>query len=407
MKKHMSTIAIGCLALVTGCMTLDEQLNSPDPAVRTAAEKRLEGIAVDSNEWNGGASRLERIAAIARINNQDSLMRILMTDFEDGRFNGAELCEMFHTDVDVYGPCIDRLDQEHLIEFILFESTNPFYQDKRTRAYMKSNRNSKFRNRSESDDILCENPETYSAEMLLASGCEYGKFARNKDAQKSYSRMIYAIAKLSDADSIVKCFSKATTFELKEALFPYVFKNWQSVQNKYDLAALLKVYIQMVRDVSRRRKMLEEKRAEYEDTKKAIVAKIADQGVYALMLDKASKFYIDDTVVTFAIVDRMDKDTAYSFAMKELKGKDFRSWDRDYMPTIQLAKAVYCKVDDDARKTALTDLMVAKIKAYKNKEGTRLGYKTVEKQVREAIDFWGDVLPESARSSLNVKRTLD
>lgn len=401
MKMYKLIIATCGITLIAGCMTVEEQLNSPDPAVRARANKKLEGIALDSSEW-ASASRIERIGAINQINDQDTLVRILTARLNDGRFNGKALDEMFRTDADVYGPCIDRLDQEHLVEFILYESTHPVlrnhYEEEHIQEWIpKWNK------------IDCENPERYSAEMLLQCGYDYGGRSELKSRMQDgwYNRMLYAISKLSDSEAIIRCFGKAKTFELKTFMFPLAFANWNSVQNKYELAAMLKVacgrqaYEADEMNFMFTDKMFDPKKYVVDiATKKGIVSKIADQGVYSLMLDRKSKYYIEDLDVILAIVDKMDKNKVYDIAMKRLNANDYKSWERDYMPLVQFTKAAYCKLDDETKKAALIDLMVAKISAYKSKNEWGGKGEEIEAEVQQAVDLWGEILPISAKTKL-------
>ena len=381
---------IGAAALV-GCVTVEEQLNSPDPTVRARAEKRLEGIAISP----GSVSKAERISALDRISNQDILMRILTTRFNDSRANGEALDKMFRTDDDVYGPCIDRLDQEHLVEFILYESTHPVlrnhYEEEHIQEWIpKWNK------------IDCENPERYSAEMLLECGYDYGGRLESNSHIKDgwYNRMIYAISKLSDTDAIVRSFRTAKTFELKTLMFPLAFKNWQSIQDKYELAAMLTVACKR-QDYEVKKWKGNTKYGVSEETKKGIVAKIADQGVYALMLDRKSKYYIEDADSVSAIVDKLDKNKVYDIAMKRLNANDYTSWERDYMPMAQFTKAAYCKLDDETKKVALVDLMVAKIADYKKKNAGSGKGDVIKAEVQRVVDLWGEVLPISAKTKLD------
>lgn len=404
MKMYKLIIATCGITLIAGCMTVEEQLNSPDPAVRARANKKLEGIALDSSEW-ASASRIERIGAINQINDQDTLVRILTARLNDGRFNGKALDEMFRTDADVYGPCIDRLDQDHLVEFILFESkNNPLYNNKNN-----AGRRGRRKGFDEGDNIGCDDPERFSAEMLLQCGYDYGGRSELKSRMQDgwYNRMMYAISKLSDSEAIIRCFGKAKTFELKTFMFPLAFANWNSVQNKYELAAMLKVackrqsYEADEMNFMFTDKMFDPKKYVVDiATKKGIVSKIADQGVYSLMLDRKSKYYIEDLDVILAIVDKMDKNKVYDIAMKRLNANDYKSWERDYMPLVQFTKAAYCKLDDETKKAALIDLMVAKISAYKSKNEWGGKGEEIEAEVQQAVDLWGEILPISAKTKL-------
>ena len=107
MKILKVAVVLAVMALA-GCMTLEEQLKSSDPAVRARAQQRLVGIALDTNEFTGGAEKDERIAAIRLIDDQDALMRILQTNLNDGRFNGEYWEGVFKGDAEVFGPCIDN-----------------------------------------------------------------------------------------------------------------------------------------------------------------------------------------------------------------------------------------------------------------------------------------------------------
>lgn len=387
-------IIYACISVVAlaGCMTVEEQLNSPDPAVRARAEKRLEEIALGS----GSVTKAERISALDRISNQDILMRILTTRFNDGRANGEALDKMFRTDDDLYGACIDRLDQNHLVAFILHESTHPVAIGCYGGFDVDENMIQEW------NKIDCEKPERYSAEMLLECGYDHGGRLESNSHIKDgwYNRMIYAISKLSDTDAIVRSFRAAKTFELKTLMFPLAFKNWQSIQDKYELAAMLTVACKR-QDYEAKKWKGNTKYGVSEATKKGIVAKIDDQGVYALMLDRKSKYYIEDVDVVSAIVDKMDKNKVYGIAMKRLNANDYTVWERDYMPLVQFAKVAYCKLDDETKKAALVDLMVAKIADYKKKNvGSGKG-DVIKAEVQRAVDLWGEVLPISAKTKLD------
>lgn len=419
-------VAVLGTALFAGCMSIDEQLNSSDPTVRAQAVKRLEHVVLDTNEWTGGATKEERIAAIQKITDQDTLLRILTTNLNDGRFNGEYWELEFRTDEELYGACVDKLDQQHLVDFILHEEQ---YYDNR---YDSSYHNFVKERTHSHKDGMNETSESYSAELLLSAASgdmdwEYlssrahglwdclDSFEMAVKYQKYHERtrperLWHALSKLSHPDAVASCLHKSRDGAVKFVLFPIAFKNWQMMQGKYELAAILK--IACLRQISKQggrgsdRGARRRASAEYIVTdaiKKGIVAKIADQKVYVEMLDKKGKFGIGDVGVVFAIASEMPKDKVYELARKELNNHTIELWNEHDIGAFAIASAAVRKSMDTTKKKLLTRLAVGILESYYNRCHTQEGLVWDDEdraQARQIIEMCGDALSESDRQGL-------
>lgn len=419
-------VAVLGTALFAGCMSIDEQLNSSDPTVRAQAVKRQEHVVLDTNEWTGGATKEERIAAIQKITDQDTLLRILTTNLNDGRFNGEYWELEFRTDEELYGACVDKLDQQHLVDFILHEEQ--YYDASSSRhEFVKGTYSTR-------DGIdIDKTSKSYSAELLLsaAGGHMDWEYLRSRDGgiwdnldslemavkyQKDYERnrperLWYALSKLSHPDAVASCLIKSRDGAVKFVLFPIAFKNWQMMQGRYELAAILK--IACLREISKsgrgsgsNRGTRRRTSAEYVVTdaiKKGIVAKIADQKVYDEMLDKKGKFGIGDVGVVFAVASEMPKDKVYELARKELNNHTIELWNKHDIGAFAIASAAVRKSTDTTKKELLTRLAVGILESYYNRCHTQEGLVWDDEdcaQARQIIEMCGDALSESDRQGL-------
>lgn len=418
--------------LFAGCMSIDEQLNSSDPTVRAQSEKRLEHIVLDTNEWTGGATKEERIAAIQKISDQDTLLRILTTNLNDGRFNGEYWELEFRTDEELYGSCVDKLDQHHLVEFILHEEQ---YYDKNFAQHFGHDF-VKERTHSHKDGMN-ETSESYSAELLLSAvggdgpwfeyfGSSRGdramgsldsfemavKYQKEPNKRNRPERLWYALSKLSHQDAVASCLQRSRDGAVKFVLFPIAFKNWQMMQGKYELAAILKIAClrQIGKQGGRGRGSDCGARGrtpvEYVVTdaiKKGIVAKIADQKVYDEMLDKKGKFGIGDVGVVFAVASEMPKDKVYELARRELNNHTIELWNKHDIGAFAIANAAVTKSIDVTKKGLLTKLAVGILESYYNRCHTQEGLVWDDEdraQAKQIIVMWGDALSGSDRQRL-------
>lgn len=392
--------------LLTGCLTIDEQLNSLDPAMRARAERRLESIALDTNEWTGGAEKDERIAAIKRIKSQDSLLRIATTDLKDGRFNGSYWDSVFRANQAVYGPLIDKMDQTHLVAFILEEEQYRSEEDRPFFFY----RRSKFNHDEET--------ESSSAELFLSvdpvgfdsaeSAIEYVKYHRRGD---SFSpRLWYAILKLSDPNATAACFAKSINSQVKMVLFPKAFQSWQCIQNKYALAAILKiachrqVYKQneLNRGGKNRLRRLDEQYVVTDEIKNGIVAKINDPKLYVEMLKEDSKFFVGDFGVIMAIAPKLSESRVLELAKKSMSEHSVRLRKVHYMNAFFLTYAAFKRT----KEVGIKQILVARTVEKLNEDRRMLSilgsedWEQSKEQVRNVIEVWGSDLPADIRSEL-------
>lgn len=421
-------VAVLGTALLAGCMSIEEQLNSSDPTVRAQAVKRLEHIVLDTNEWTGGATKEERIAALRKITDQDTLLRILTTNLNDGRFNGEYWELEFRTDEEIYGACVDKLDQQHLVDFILYEEQ--YYDD----YDASSSRHEFVKDTHSTRNGMDETSESYSAELLLSAaggdmdweylGSRDGGSWDNLDSfematkyQKDYKRnrperLWYALSKLSHPDAVASCLQRSRDGAVKFVLFPIAFKNWQAMRGKYELAAILK--IACLRQISKQggrgrgsdRGIRRSVSAEYIVTgaiKRGIVAKIADQKVYDEKLDKKGKFGIGDAGVVFAVALEMPKEKVYGLARKELNNHTIELWNKHDIGAFAIANAAVRKSMDATKKELLTKLEVGILESYYNRCHTQEGLvwdDADRTQARQIIEMCGDALSESDRQRL-------
>lgn len=434
MNKKVTLASIGCVLFVAGCATLDDQLNSPDPEIRARAEKNLEGIVLDTNQWTGGAKKEQRIEAIKRIRNQKTLFRILTMDMNDGRFNGEHWDEVFKFDSDVYQPCIDGLDQAGLVAFILHEEQYVLT------SHMKKLEKEVRRRAGGWERLPDEDSESYSAELFLHAAMATGrrldevldsresaiKFCETYNRKRS-PRLWYAIGKLKAPEAIALCFSKSQNEDVKFVLFPDVYKNWQYVQDKYELAAILKVACERQKYKQEALKKGSQMKvdAEYVVTdavKTGIVARIGNQKVFLAMLRKENAeerrsrqpsknywFYTQDPGVMKAVAFKMPEEKIFKTAIDCLGGHTISAWnksgnskDRDD-GVFWLAYAVFMRVTDQTKKNTIANLVADKIEGYyqRCKNERYMIWESEDKEkTRKILDLWGDDMPSEARTRL-------
>lgn len=417
----MKILKVGVVTTVValaGCMTLEEQLKSSDPTVRARAQQRIVGIALDTNGFTGGAEKDERIAAIRLIDDQDALMRILQTNLNDGRFNGEYWEGVFKGDAEVFGPCIDKLDQAHLVAFILDEEE---YSDEN---YSSSNhRYSKRKQKSNPRDDLDEDAETYSAELFLSvvSSRSLSEILNTTDSAIEYQttyrsgktpRLWYAIKRLSDPAAVAICFNKSKSGQVKFAIFPEVAKNWKYVKDKYELAAVLKIACKrqmeneerLARDSKKRnRQKLAPELRVTDEMKEGIVAQISDPKVYAEMLNPKSKFSISDSVVIKDIAAKMPESKVFDLAKKNLEKHSLSDWNYKNNIPFFLAAGAYRGLNDPAKKELLLNMTVSKINEYQSKCRSSMSMiwgDQDRKQVELILAAWGDDLSADAKARL-------
>lgn len=398
----MKILKVGVVATVValaGCMTLEEQLTSPDPAVRARAQQRLVGIALDTNEFTGGAEKDERIAAIRLIDDQDALMRILQTNLNDGRFNGEYWEGVFKGDAEVFGPCIDKLDQAHLVSFILEEGQYceefGHYRDNFANKHVKIR---------DTHDDLDEESESYSARLLLK--------AENGHGRNSTRRVTYAIKKLVDPAAIAVCFNKTRNGQIKLALSSKAFENWKYIKDKYELAALLKLACKrqvkeeerLSREPKKRnRKMLASEFRVTDGVKEGVVAQIGDQKVYAEMLNPKSDFCVSDAGVIKAIVAKMPEGKAFDLAKRNLEKHSLSDWNYKDNISFYLAAGAYKRLNDPAKKELMLNMTVSKINEYQSKCRSSMSMMWGDqdrKQVELILAAWGEDLSPEAKARL-------
>ena len=428
-NSKMVIAAIGGIVLLSGCMSLDEQLNSPDPTVRSQAERRLEGIVLDTNEWTGGADKDQRIAAIKRIKNQETLLRILMTNLDDGRFAGEHWNRIFQTDVTVYGPLIDGLDQEHLVSFILGEEQCRY--DKSEGKLLKREEYEIRNGMGPRRGNLDESSPAFSAELLLSHGWWYEDsrevtttaMRRSSESRRGSSkyrsetqppRLFYAVARLTSPEAIAKCFCESKEAFVKSILLPDVFKNWQHVHNKYDLAAILKLACKRQedkqKDLNRKseKKRLRRLDANYvvpETTKKRIVEKIADAKVFAEMIvNTKSKFYMEDADVIHAIISnpKLSENMVFDFVKKSIDTSTPEMWYHGDINAFIIASAAFKRINDTTNKAAIVSLTVGKLERHRDECCKRyVGWCSWGAQgMKRVIAAWGDALPSDAKARI-------
>lgn len=410
--KILKVGVVSAVMALAGCMTLEEQLKSSDPAVRARAQQRLVGIALDTNEFTGGAEKDERIAAIRLIDDQDALMRILQTNLNDGRFNGGYWEGVFKGDAEVFGPCIDKLDQAHLVAFILDEEE----------------RYSKRKRRSNPRNDLDEDAETYSAELFLSvvSGYSLNRYSLSEmlnttdsaiKYQKTYRdgktpRLWYAIKRLSDPAAVAICFNKSKSGQVKFALFPEVVKNWKYIKDKYELAAVLKIACKrqmeneerLARDSKKRNrhKLASELRVT-DEMKEGVVAQISDPKVYAEMLNPKSKFSISDSGVIKAIAVKMPETKVFDLAKRNLEKHSLDDWNHKDNTPFFLAAGAYRGLNDPDKKELLLNMTVSKIVEYRSRCISNMSMSwggQDRKQVELILAAWGEDLSAEAKARL-------
>jgi len=105
---------IGLSVLVfAGCVSIEEQLASSDPTTRAKGQQRAIEYVLDSS-----ASRTERLAVIARLDDKESILKILTEYDKHGR---SLYWEHELQKPDFYKACIDKLDQRGLYEYLARE----------------------------------------------------------------------------------------------------------------------------------------------------------------------------------------------------------------------------------------------------------------------------------------------
>ena len=108
MKKSY-LIGLSLLAFA-GCVSIEEQLASPDPTIRAKGHQRAVDLVLNSN-----ASRTERLAVIAKLGDKESILKILTEYDKHGR---SLYWERELQKPDFYKACIDKLDQRGLYEYL-------------------------------------------------------------------------------------------------------------------------------------------------------------------------------------------------------------------------------------------------------------------------------------------------
>lgn len=89
---------IGLSVLVfAGCVSIEKQLASSDPATRAKGQQRAVEYVLDSS-----ASHTERLAVIGKLNDNGTILRLLSE------------CRT----PDLYKACLDKLDQQGLYDFL-------------------------------------------------------------------------------------------------------------------------------------------------------------------------------------------------------------------------------------------------------------------------------------------------
>ena len=124
MKK--SHLVISVILAFAGCVSIDEQLASSDPATRAKGQQRAVELVLDSN-----ASRTERLAVIAKLEDKESILKILTEYDEHGR---SLYWERELQKPDFYKACIDKLDQRGLYEYLAHDYHVHGYNMKRNEA---------------------------------------------------------------------------------------------------------------------------------------------------------------------------------------------------------------------------------------------------------------------------------
>lgn len=111
MKK--SHLVISVILAFAGCVSIDEQLASSDPATRAKGRQRIVEMVL-----NGTADRRECLAAIAKLDDKESVLTIL-AEYDSYDRNRTLSWERELQKPDFYKACIDKLDQQGLYDYLI------------------------------------------------------------------------------------------------------------------------------------------------------------------------------------------------------------------------------------------------------------------------------------------------
>lgn len=105
-------LIVSVILAFSGCVSIDEQLASSDPATRAKGRQRIVEMVL-----NGTADRHECLTAIAKLDDKESVLTIL-TEYDSHDRNRTLSWERELQKPDFYKACIDKLDQQGLYDYL-------------------------------------------------------------------------------------------------------------------------------------------------------------------------------------------------------------------------------------------------------------------------------------------------
>ena len=110
---QISHLIVSVVLAFAGCVSIDEQLASSDPATRAKGRQRIVEMVL-----NGTADRHECLAAIAKLDDKESVLTIL-TEYDSHERSRSVFWERELQKPDFYKACIDKLDQQGLYDYLI------------------------------------------------------------------------------------------------------------------------------------------------------------------------------------------------------------------------------------------------------------------------------------------------